>query len=285
MRRLSSHVALVAAAALAVAVAGCNIFGEEDPPTMGQDAPELREKLDRFLATGSTMKLTSTELFEIAKQNRRASGIGVLTMARQISNTESAFPFESMSQTLRVANMEPLSYSEKALGIILYANKYGSEAERAAMAGESPLETELQEASERAEITTGMDPCGFYADYVAAKIVRVTIDFRRRLETTIPGVAIVRASGGAGYKLDYSGTNMSNMSFAELQTLNSDLQSLFSWFGGELDGVINIIAGSSTLFDCDSVLLDDSTEESVLLSLTEMRGYINDALRNIDYGF
>ena len=280
--------------ALVVGLAGCNIFGQDDPPTLGQNAPELREKLDTFLATGSEMELTSDEIYEIAKQNRRASGVGVLSMARQISNTESAFPFEELDQVSRLEKAEPLLATEKCLGLMLYANKYGSEAQRRAMSADSDLEQQLQSAAERVTITEGMDPCGFYADYIAAKIVRITIGFRRRLEIAIPGVQVVQTGSGPGYTLDYSNTSIPTdftgmtpaellAAKAELEALQSAIQGVFIWFGGELDIVINVIAGSDELFGCDNVLLDSSTEENVLLSLKEMRNYIDTALRNIDF--
>ena len=266
---------IIGIAALA-GFAGCNIFGEDGTPASGEQAAELQEQLDAFLSRGSRSRISSDLLYRIAKESRIESGIGVLVAARQVSSMGESYPFEYMTPAERGSSLVSIMAVEKALGVLLYGHKAALDDRMPTSPFEEPDPT-LRLAAPRVRIESDAEPCDFYPDFIAACILRITLDFRVRLETILPGVQIEPDQSGQGYRI----LPPAGMTSTELAAKQNEINELLTWFDGELDRIMSHADDPLGTFACDAIIFNDTLDERVILSITEMKSYISDALRNI----
>mgnify|MGYP003961018611 CR=1 FL=1 len=261
---------------LSLGITGCNIFGTEDKPTDGRDADVLKAKLAEFLETGSTSEMTTEDLYNIAKEARAKSGMGVLALYQQISSADNKFPFEDVVQTTREENFENFVAIEQALGLILYAN-YWQHADGTAKLASGTVFTadgDLKDAAERVVLVGGLDACGFYTDYIAARILRTVMGFRTELEKIVPGIQLT-GTGSSGYQVTFSA---GTPTLAQLGQLKTEMERFRDEIGStNADGsLLYVITFPSEEFRCDTGL--SALGDDVIINITHMSAFLEEAL-------
>lgn len=197
----------VSALVASLIVGGCNIFGSEERAP-GSKAEALQAELNSFLTSGAKGTISSQTLLEVAKESREKSGIGVLEITRELSQSQgsgsagvSRFPFDSLSSATRADRLEHLQRMDQALALILFANK--AQAGGGKLAAGSVPDAQLILAASRVELDPAIDPCSVYPDFLIVRLLRVMTEFRAQFDavdqTVRDNVEIIGTS--TGYRL------------------------------------------------------------------------------------
>ena len=246
-----------------VLAGGCNIFGVE-ASSPESDVHVLEEELDAFLLPGSRQTITSEKLLDIAKKAREFASIGVLTITRELSQWEAHeelhFPFEEMPAAQREQIATHVRMMDRALALLLFANIRGTRARPVEAPGG---DTWLRIAAERVVLVGGVEPCDFYPDFVVARLLRVMLDFRLRLDDISPMFRIVATQ--RGYGIRWMGTAPMNLRATSL--LNDAIAELNEAIGAEVVPVFS----PYKLFGCP-------TPHGEIIDITKVRTYVEKTL-------
>ncbi len=262
---------LIPALVMSLAVSGCNIFGSEEPEP-GSKAEQLQAELDTFLGSGATGTISTQTLLDAAKESRLKANIGVLQITRELSQSSTSgnltFPYDIVSPAERTEVLDAVRIMDRALALILYASKVAAGGSTKPATGDVP-DSQLEQAAGRVTLTTGIDPCGVYTDFLITRLLKVMLDFRTRLDNlqgiTPNRVSVVPVVGG--YQVRVTGS----ITQAQADAINGIINWLTDPTTGVLTTQVKPAFHPMELFGCESVLSD-------IIDMDKVESYIDNVL-------